>query len=567
MPRKSSRKSSARVVARTVSKRSKTPSVLSLAFWKTPRMILVVVLVALLGGYLLYKSFALTNTVTYSGSFTKKKSSVSYTVNATADGTLTAVASYTNTNGFKMSLLANDGHSLTAALSGVNPQTMTVPVTKGTYTLILNGSPASKGSGSYTVAVSYPVADTVPPVAAITSPASGTTIKGLTNLEGTATDNDGVAKVEVSVDSGAFAPTNLSGASTTSQAWSYLLDTTKLSNASHNVVVKVTDLTGNTATATATYTINNAVLVTDTTPPTVQFSSPSGGSLLSDVTTFTGTASDDTSVAKVEYSVDNAATWSLASGTTNWSFNVDTTTLSNASHTFSVRASDSSGNIGTTSGTWAVSNATYPRTAPTTQGTWVSPERVTINVNTVNTYLNTGQLWTIADVYKLLLANARDLDVIGPHYTINVQDTYASMTTVSYSVSQTGTYSNWSGTSWLKASPSTFANMPDYVFTHEFGHAWAQYWWAMYHQADWSPYTAMRLDGTTYNGVTYQYLGQDPRLNTSQTWDEREIIADDYRLLFGSAKAISERPYNINSVIVDPRNQPGLMDWLLNTWR
>jgi hypothetical protein len=64
-------------------------------------------------------------------------------VNATVDGTLTPVASYTNVAGFKMSLLASDGHSTTAALPGVNPQTMMVPVTKGTYTLMLFGSSAA----------------------------------------------------------------------------------------------------------------------------------------------------------------------------------------------------------------------------------------------------------------------------------------------------------------------------------------------------------------------------------------------------------------------------------------
>ena len=566
MPNKSARKPSSRVVARSVSKHTSTPSVFSWAFWKTPQMVLVVALMALLGGYLLYKSFALTNTVTYSGSFTKKKTAVSYAVNATADGTLTAVASYANTAGFKMSLLASDGHSTTATLSGVNPQTMTVPVTKGTYTLTLNGSPASKSSGSYTVTISYPVADTVPPAASISSPAPGTTIKGLTNIEGTATDNDGVSKVEVSLDGGAFVQTNLTGTSTTSQKWSYLLDTTTLSNASHTVTVRVTDLTGNIATVSATYTVNNAAPVTDTTPPTVSISSPAAGSVISDVTTVTGTAADNTAVAKVEYRLDSSNVWNMASGTAAWSLNVDTSQLSNSTHTIYVRATDGAGNIGTTSEALTVSNQTYPATAPATQGTWVSPEGVTITVNTTYSYLNTGQLWTIADVYKLLLANTRDLNVIGPHYSINVQDMYASQTTSSWQQKSSGACC-WQGTSWLNASPSTFSNGPDYVFTHEFGHAWTIYWLAMNHQGDWTPYLTTRLDGTTYNGVTYQYLGQDPRLDSTQTWNKAEIIADDYRLLFGSPLAISERPYNINSAVVDPRNQPGLKDWLLNTWR
>ena len=44
------------------------------------------------------------------------------------------------------------------------------------------------------------------------------------------------------------------------------------------------------------------------------------------------------------------------------------------------------------------------------------------------------------------------------------------------------------------------------------------------------------------------------------------MIADDYRLLFGSSAAISERPTSINTTITDPRNQPGLDTYLLQQW-
>jgi hypothetical protein len=43
------------------------------------------------------------------------------------------------------------------------------------------------------------------------------------------------------------------------------------------------------------------------------------------------------------------------------------------------------------------------------------------------------------------------------------------------------------------------------------------------------------------------------------------MIADDYRMLFGTPAAISEAKY-INPYIADPRNVPGLRDWFINTW-
>ena len=57
-------------------------------------------------------------------------------------------------------------------------------------------------------------------------------------------------------------------------------------------------------------------------------------------------------------------------------------------------------------------------------------------------------------------------------------------------------------------------------------------------------------------------LSGDPRLDSSYSWDRREILAEDYRLLFGSAKAISERPTQMNTAIPQPSNVDGLAGFL-----
>ena len=79
-------------------------------------------------------------------------------------------------------------------------------------------------------------------------------------------------------------------------------------------------------------------------PPTVAISSPVNGFTVTGTLSIMGTASDNVAVAKVEVNIDNGG-WSIASGTTNWLFSVDTTTILNGLHTISARATDGSSNV------------------------------------------------------------------------------------------------------------------------------------------------------------------------------------------------------------------------------
>lgn len=83
----------------------------------------------------------------------------------------------------------------------------------------------------------------------------------------------------------------------------------------------------------------------------------------------------------------------------------------------------------------------------------------------------------------------------------------------------------------------------------------------MTHQDDYSSYLSERWSSSD-GSVT---LGTDSRLNFTYTWMTNEILAADYRLLFGSPLAISERPTHLNSYIIDPRNESGLHNWFLHT--
>ena len=416
-------------------------------------------------------------------------------------------------------------------------------------------------------------ADTTPPSVALSSPAPGATVSGTVAVAGTASDNVKVANVQVSVDGGTWQ----TASGTTSWNWSW--STTGLANGTHTVAARATDTSGNVSTAASeSVTVGNPT--PDTTPPAVVIASPASGSTVSATATVSGSSSDNVAVASVQVSVDGGS-WQAVTGTTSWTWSWNTGALANGSHTLSARSTDTSGNVSqTASESVNVSNTTSTNsssgtssgTAPATQGTWTSPEGATIVVNSVGINPATGKTWTIADIYGILKAQTTANSTtqstflsLAPHYEVYVQDQYSSMTSTSYTISGSS-YSNFSAITYLQGVNSTFSNWPDYVLCHEYGIAWTQYFWAMYHQADWSSYLNMRLDGSTYNGVTYQYLGQDPRLWSSLTWDAREIIGDDYRLLFGSSAAISERSFSVNGAIVDPRNQTGLGSWLLQQW-
>ena len=91
--------------------------------------------------------------------------------------------------------------------------------------------------------------------------------------------------------------------------------------------------------------------------PAVSISQPASGSTVSGAVTVSGTAQAQGSagIAQVQISVDNGA-WQPATGTASWTASVDTTVLTNGSHTVTARATDTSGNVGTASVAVSVDN-------------------------------------------------------------------------------------------------------------------------------------------------------------------------------------------------------------------
>jgi hypothetical protein len=103
----------------------------------------------------------------------------------------------------------------------------------------------------------------------------------------------------------------------------------------------------------------------DTTPPTISITSPGAGATVNGNVTVSVTASDNVAMAGVQFMLDGANLGSEVTGAgPTYTFNWNTTTASNGSHTLSARARDAAGNTTTSAGrTVTVSNS--DTTAPT----------------------------------------------------------------------------------------------------------------------------------------------------------------------------------------------------------
>ncbi|MGA2260987.1 MAG: Ig-like domain-containing protein, partial [Acidobacteriota bacterium] len=149
-------------------------------------------------------------------------------------------------NGSQVGTTANASYSDTG-LSANTTYTYTVSA----YDFANNNSNQSSQASATT-----PNVDTTPPTVSITTPASGATIFGTVTIQGTASDNVGVAGVQFKVDGSPL------GAETIASPYSVSWDTTTSSNGAHTLTAVARDAAGNTATSTAV-----TVTVSNSTPP------------------------------------------------------------------------------------------------------------------------------------------------------------------------------------------------------------------------------------------------------------------------------------------------------------
>jgi len=110
---------------------------------------------------------------------------------------------------------------------------------------------------------SSPAPDTTPPTVSVTAPSNGTSVKGSVPVTASASDNVGVAKVEVFIDS------TLVDTMTTAP-YTYTWNTSSEANNTYTIDAKAFDAAGNVGTSTTlSVTVDNSTTVSSSAPGTI----------------------------------------------------------------------------------------------------------------------------------------------------------------------------------------------------------------------------------------------------------------------------------------------------------
>ena len=220
-----------------------------------------------------------------------------------------------------------DGNSIGAA------------VTSAPFDFSLDTTKLSDGAHSLTAVASDPAGQTTTsaaihittknsggPTISITSPISGATISGTISIVTSVSSS--TTKVQLKVDG------SDSGAAVTTAPFSFSLNTATLSNGSHSLTAVASNSGGKIATSAAV-----AVTVNNASAPSIAITSPVSGTTILGTTTVATSVSANTT--KVQFRVDGANSGAAVT-TAPFSFALNTTTLSNGSHSLSAVASNSS---------------------------------------------------------------------------------------------------------------------------------------------------------------------------------------------------------------------------------
>jgi subtilisin family serine protease len=185
-----------------------------------------------------------------------------------------------------------------------------------------------------TLAANGVPSDTTPPSVSIASPTGGS-VTGTTTVTVNASDNVGVARVELRVNG------SLLGTDTTAP-YTFSWNTTALSNGSATLVAAAYDAAGNSASsASVTVNVSNAP-PPDTTPPTVAITAPASGATVTGQSTITASASDNVGVTRVDFMINGStvATMNAAPYQYGWA----TTQYTNGPVSLTATAYDAAGN-------------------------------------------------------------------------------------------------------------------------------------------------------------------------------------------------------------------------------
>ena len=193
------------------------------------------------------------------------------------------------------------------------------------------------GEAAVTAARGASVVDSQPPTVAITSPASGSSASGIVSIDISASDNVGVARVDLYAN-------NQLLASDVAAPYQFGLDTTQFATGSLMLSAVAVDSAGNRQTSSGvTLTVSNGV-TPDTVAPTVSLSGLVDGANVSGTVQIRVSGSDNQGVAslRLDLLIDGARVATATGGSLSYTWNTRKTSL--GSHGISAVATDASSN-------------------------------------------------------------------------------------------------------------------------------------------------------------------------------------------------------------------------------
>ena len=193
------------------------------------------------------------------------------------------------------------------------------------------------GAGRVDVAAAVAAAlpqgpDVTVPNVAITSPASGTTVRGIVVVGVAASDNVAVSKVDMLIDGALYA-------SDVTSPYSFSVDTRATGNGPHTLTARAYDTSGNTNQSSIAVVVAN-----DLTPPVLTITSPSAGKVTKTVL-LSAKATDNVGVTSMAVAVDGVQKATATKATI--SYNWNTNGVAVGPHLIMFTAGDAAGNVAT----------------------------------------------------------------------------------------------------------------------------------------------------------------------------------------------------------------------------
>ena len=225
----------------------------------------------------------------------------------------------------------NVSYSTSASISGLDPAS--------SYYFAVTAYNSSGVESAYSNVVQ--VKEVVPPVVDIATPSSNA-LSGTVSVGVNAQDNVGVTKVELYVDN-----TLLGTGSSAPCAFNW--QTAYMPTGQYTLSAKAYDAAGNVGTAEKVVYVAG-----DTSVPTVTISAPGNNKQLSGTVTVTAGATDNTGVTSFALYDNSSLIYAANQG--GISYNWNTVTAGNGSHTLVAIATDAAGNAGSASVTVNVAN-------------------------------------------------------------------------------------------------------------------------------------------------------------------------------------------------------------------